>query len=125
MYEFTFSNPRRDSDIDAGIIIHEFGHGVSNRLTNNANGLNALQSGGMGEGWSDWWATMLTQRTAGETTAGRGMGVYALNQPIDGPGIRDFRYDWDIVNQNLETFINFNNGGTQVHRAGTRWAATL
>src|SRR5262249_7140886 len=53
---WNFVSPLRDSDLDNGVIIHEFGHGVSNRLTGNANGLNAIQSRGMGEGWSDWWA---------------------------------------------------------------------
>ena len=65
MYLFNYTTPDRDGDLDNGIIIHEYGHGVSNRLTGgpaNANALDALQSGGMGEGWSDWWALMFTQK---------------------------------------------------------------
>lgn len=127
MYEFALTSPRRDSDIDPGIIIHEYGHGVSVRLTGgpaNSGSLNALQSGGMGEGWSDWWSLMLTQRSASETTTGRGMGTYVLGQPPGGPGIRQFRYDFDIGNQAFETFLNFPIN-TQVHNVGTRWAATL
>lgn len=27
------TQPHRDSDMDAGIIAHEYGHGISNRLT--------------------------------------------------------------------------------------------
>ena len=44
--------PDLDSDLDNGIIVHEYGHGVSNRLTggpNNVDALNAVQSSGMGE----------------------------------------------------------------------------
>ena len=44
-YLFT-TTPRRDSDLDAGVIVHEYGHGVSNRLTGgpaNSNALRALQ----------------------------------------------------------------------------------
>ena len=127
MYEFALTSPRRDSDIDPGIIIHEYGHGVSVRLTGgpaNSGSLSALQSGGMGEGWSDWWSLMLTQRLASETTTGRGMGTYVLGQPPGGSGIRQFRYDFDIGNQAFETFLNFPIN-TQVHNVGTRWAATL
>jgi extracellular elastinolytic metalloproteinase len=128
MYEWDVTTPRRDGDFDNGIIIHEYGHGVSNRLTGNGVGLFQLQSRGMGEGWSDFWALMLTQKSAAETTAGRGIGTYALGQPTTGAGIRDFKYDFDITNQNLETFLNFGTGPGQsvaVHDAGTRWAAAL
>ena len=65
MYLFTATTPHRDGDLDNGIIIHEYGHGVSNRLTGgpaNANALNATQSGGMGEGWSDFYALMFTSK---------------------------------------------------------------
>jgi len=128
MFEFNITSPRRDGDFENQIIIHEYGHGVSNRLTGNGNGLFALQSGGMGEGWSDFWALMLTQKSASETTTGRGAGTYVLGQPLNGPGIRDFRYDFDIGNVNEETFLDFGTGSGQsvaVHDAGTRWAAVL
>ena len=62
---FTQTSPFRDSDLDNTIIIHEYGHGVSTRLTGgpaNSNSLFALQSAGMGEGWSDWWGLMFTQK---------------------------------------------------------------
>ncbi len=128
MYEFTLSSPRRDSSFENEIIIHEYGHGVSNRLTGNGAGLFNLQSRGMGEGWSDFWSLMLTQKSASETTTGRGVGTYVLNQPLDGIGIRDFRYDFDITNLQLETFLNYGTGPGQsvfVHDAGTRWNAAL
>src|SRR5262249_6917230 len=78
MYLWTYTNPKRDGDLDSVIITHEYGHGVSNRLTGNGNGLNATQSGGMGEGWSDWWGLMFTQRTADEALDGRGLATYEL-----------------------------------------------
>jgi extracellular elastinolytic metalloproteinase len=106
MFEFTVTTPNRDGDFDNGIIIHEYGHGVSNRLTGNGLGLFALQSGGMGEGWSDFWSLLLTQESADETTAGRGVGTYVLGQPTTGDGVRAFKYDFDITNPNLETFLN-------------------
>ena len=33
MYLFNTATPQRDGDLDNGVIIHEYGHGVSNRLT--------------------------------------------------------------------------------------------
>jgi hypothetical protein len=44
---------------DAGIVYHEYTHGLSNRLVTYASGVGALdahQSGSMGEAWSDWYA---------------------------------------------------------------------
>jgi hypothetical protein len=124
-------SPQRSSDFDNGIIIHEYGHGVSIRLTGgpaNASSLNLVQSGGMGEGWSDWWTLMLTQRTTNETMIPRGLGTYVLDEPISGPGIRDYRYTFNILNQNQESFLAYGTGAgqsTQVHWTGTRWASAL
>src|SRR5262249_40350089 len=58
MYLWT-GTPQRDGDLDQGVIIHELTHGTSNRLIGNATGLAGTQGGGMGEGWSDWFALAL------------------------------------------------------------------
>jgi subtilisin-like proprotein convertase family protein len=55
MYVFT-QVPGRDGSLDAEVVAHELTHGTSNRLHGNANGLNTNRSGGMGEGWSDFYA---------------------------------------------------------------------
>jgi subtilisin-like proprotein convertase family protein len=60
MYVFTGPNPDRVSALDQEILLHELTHGTSNRLHNNANGLNNTMSGGMGEGWSDFYARAMT-----------------------------------------------------------------
>ncbi len=60
MYVFTGSNPDRDGTTDIDIIIHELTHGTSNRLHGNATGLGSQMSGGMGEGWGDWYAHVMT-----------------------------------------------------------------
>jgi subtilisin-like proprotein convertase family protein len=59
MYIFTGPDPDRSSGLDQEILIHEMTHGTSNRLHNNAAGLDATMSGGMGEGWSDFYALSL------------------------------------------------------------------
>lgn len=128
MYLGNLASPMRDGSLDNGVVIHEYGHGISNRLTGNGSGLGALQSGGMGEGWSDWFALMFTQTTAAETTAARGIGTYLFGQAANGPGIRSYQYDFDIGNLFNESFQAFGTGpgqSTQVHWAGTRWSSAL
>lgn len=54
IYLWDTVNPYRDGDMDAGIVIHELTHGLSNRLTggpSDADCLGSGESGGMGEGW--------------------------------------------------------------------------
>jgi len=51
-----------DGTLDNQIITHEFFHYVSNRLVGNASGLSNQQGRGMGEGWSDFAALLLTVR---------------------------------------------------------------
>ena len=129
MLEFNAPTPNRDGDLDAGIIIHEYGHGVSNRLTGgpgNSGALNAIQSGGMGEGWGDWWGLMLTQTAVDAQFDAFPVGTYVLDQPTNGPGIRRFPYSFDM-NVDPLTYDDFNGGfpNNEVHNAGEIWASAL
>jgi hypothetical protein len=97
MYLWTAPNPDRDGDVDNSIVSHEYTHGISNRLTGggSAGCLGNAEHGG--EGWSDYYALMVTTNWATATiTDGfnnpRGIGTYALNQPVTGLGIRSQRY---------------------------------
>ncbi len=56
MYIWTGPNPDIDGNLDAEVVIHEFSHGLSNRLHGNGSGLSINMSRGMGEGWSDFYA---------------------------------------------------------------------
>jgi extracellular elastinolytic metalloproteinase len=50
MYVWTQSKPRRDGDLESGIVIHEYAHGISTRLTGgpaNSGCLGFGESGGM------------------------------------------------------------------------------
>lgn len=47
MYIWNGSTPDRDGSFDAEIIIHEYTHGLSNRLHGNATGLSTQMAGGM------------------------------------------------------------------------------
>jgi hypothetical protein len=59
MYIWPGPTPDRDSSFDGDIVVHEYGHGISNRLVGGGVGISAWQSRGMGEGWSDFYAMSL------------------------------------------------------------------
>jgi hypothetical protein len=59
MYVFDGASPARDGSLDAQIILHEYTHGLSTRLVGGGAGIDALQTAGMGEGWSDFYALAL------------------------------------------------------------------
>jgi Fungalysin metallopeptidase (M36)/SdrD B-like domain/Fungalysin/Thermolysin Propeptide Motif/Domain of unknown function (DUF4214) len=130
MFVFTSTSPNRDSDFESTIMVHEYGHGVSNRLTGgpaNANALIAQQSAGMGEGWSDWWALMFTQDSQPQPvpsrTTARGIGTYTLGQPPDGPGIRLFPYSFNMT-IDPHTLDDYNSD-QEVHDTGEIWTSAL
>ena len=116
-----------DGSLDNGIIAHEYGHGISNRLTgpiSNANCLNNLEQ--MGEGWSDFFGLMITQLPTDKPTTKRGIGTFATNQPIDGPGIRPTAYSTDMtVNPAKYGFLKTYGNSDSPHRTGYVWASML
>ncbi len=63
MFRFTGPTIDRDGGLDTEIVIHELTHGLSNRLVGNAAGLIWNVAGGMGEGWSDFYALSLLNNT--------------------------------------------------------------
>jgi hypothetical protein len=69
MYIFPDTNPARTSGLDHDVVIHELTHGTSNRLHSNGSGLSTTMSGGMGEGWSDFYARAVLS-SAGEDPNG-------------------------------------------------------
>ena len=118
-----------DGDFDNGVIVHEYGHGVSNRLTGgpaNANCLANLEQGG--EGWSDFLALMLTTNwSTAQVTDGnlpRPMGVYAVGQPLNGTGIRAYPYTLNMT-VNPHTYADVATSGGEEHAMGEVWASAL
>jgi extracellular elastinolytic metalloproteinase len=113
-----------DGSFDNGIIAHEYGHGVSNRLTGGPNNSDCLNNGEqMGEGWSDW-LTLVTTLSPGDVAAdARGVGAYALRQGAEGRGIRRYPYSTDMAVSPI-TFGTVAQSST-VHQVGEIWAATL
>lgn len=126
MYDWTLTAPGRSGSFDNGVVVHEFGHGVTNRLTGgpaNSSALSNLQSGGMGEGWSDFFALIFTQVATDAANVGRGIGTYVLGQPSTGSGIRSQLYTYDM-SVNTWKFGNLNSLN-EVHDIGEIWATVL
>ncbi|MCA9247386.1 MAG: M36 family metallopeptidase, partial [Planctomycetales bacterium] len=126
---FTLTTPTRDSSMENDIVVHEYGHGVSNRLTggpSNAGALTALQSGGMGEGWSDFWSLMFAQNSTDQQFDAYPIGNYVLGQAPTDVGVRRFPYSFDM-NINPLTYGSFNGGfpNNEVHNSGEIWAQVL
>ena len=80
MYLWTAPAPDIDGDFDNGIIIHEYGHGISNRLTGGAANSNFLQnSEQMGEGWSDFYGLLLTMKDTDQGSDRRSIGLSLIH----------------------------------------------
>ncbi len=113
-----------DGSLDNGIVLHEFGHGVSNRLTGgplNSNCLFNSEQGG--EGWSDYFSLLFTMKPGDAGPDSRGIGTFALGEPSTGDGIRRFPYSTNMgVNPLTYSDVAVNN---EVHDVGEVWCVTL
>jgi hypothetical protein len=79
MFLWTGPTPDYDGDLDADVIIHEHTHGLSNRLHGNGSGLGTNMAGGMGEGWSDFYAHSLLSEATDPTNGIYTTGGYATH----------------------------------------------
>jgi len=102
----------RSSALDNGIVAHEWGHFISNRLIGDASGLSTHHARGLGEGWGDFHALLLVVAEADRSRSGNalyqgayGFGSYATTG-IAGPqpdpantalyGMRRYPYSTDM-----------------------------
>ena len=118
---WTGSSPRRDFSWDAGVMTHEYGHGISNRLVGGPSNVSCLDNSQQpGEGLSDWWSLAHTGEVGDQGTDSRGAGVYILGQPISGAGVRGQAYSTNpaINSWNYESI----NGAGAPHGVGAVWA---
>ncbi|KAI9597909.1 Fungalysin metallopeptidase-domain-containing protein [Syncephalis fuscata] len=124
MFGFDNVSPGRDGDFENDIISHEYGHGVSNRLTGgskNALCLRAQESRGMGEGWSDFFAYWIEMKALDKFTKNVEMGKYVV-----GKNIRHHPYSTDITaNPKTYDYLNQPEWGGEVHNIGEIWATML
>ena len=117
----TFINS--DGDFDNGIIAHEYGHGISTRLTGGPSTSCLNNQEQMGEGWSDFFWLIMQMKSGDQPEDIRGIGTFATSEPTNGTGIRAYPYSTDM-GINPFTFASSN---TQVapHGVGSVWATML
>ncbi len=149
MYVFTGPTPDRDGDFDHEIVIHEYTHGLSNRLVGGGVGISALQPRGMGEGWSDFYGLCLLSEPGDDPSGVYAAGAYATYQ-LSGMssnyyyGIRRYPYCTDLAKNPLTfrdidptqasphtgiplspRYASSNADPAAVHGQGEVWCATL
>jgi extracellular elastinolytic metalloproteinase len=121
MYTCTNASPARDGDLDNGVIVHEYGHGISIRQVGGPGNSSCLNNNQQpGEGWSDWFGLVYTAENGDSGTNSRGIGTYLFGQAPNGPGIRDLPYS---TNNSINNWTYASIGGASIpHGIGSRWA---
>lgn len=112
-----------DGDFDNGVIAHEYGHGISTRLTGGpaTSCLNNQEQ--MGEGWSDFFGLMMQMKATDQPGDIKGIGTFVISEPTNGTGIRTYPYSTDM-NINPFTFAS-SNAEAVPHGVGSVWATML
>ena len=119
MFIFSGPDPDRDGDFDAEIILHEYAHGLTMRLVGGGIGISALQTAGMGEGWSDFYAVALLSEPGDDLDGTYPVGGYAarlfagLNENHYF-GIRRYPYSTDLTKSPL-TFKDIDPAQVSAH----------
>ncbi|KAJ1328658.1 hypothetical protein BSLG_010775 [Batrachochytrium salamandrivorans] len=108
---------------DSGVIIHEYAHGISNRLTGGPSTggcLSTVEARGMGEGWGDTMALVVLAKSSDTATTRGTIGAYSTNSQV---GFRSRPYTTDMrVNPLTYSDLRTRNG---VHAIGEVWASML
>ena len=150
MQMYLFHTPGDDTDPfvptssanDASILYHEYTHGLSNRLVSDASGnstLNSVQAGGMGEGWSDFYAMDYLVTNGFQPNTRRDGEVKEGTYTVAGGLFRNEAMDCRVGStspncvaadgtQGGYTFGDFPNiglRGPEVHDIGEYWAQVL
>ena len=119
--------PRRSSSFDVGVVAHEFGHGLSNRLTGGPSLSGCLSNAEqMGEGWSDYYGLLLTMTEASDTP--RPIASYLTFEGPAGRGIRPAPYTRNMSVNPLTYEDVILRGGISLsrpHGIGSVWATML
>ena len=124
MYLCSNASPRRDGSLDNGVVTHEYGHGISNRLTGGPSEVGCLNNTEqMGEGWSDYLGLIFTVQAGDAGTDPRGTGTWLFGQGPNGGGIRPAPYSTDFGVNNF-TYSGIS-GVSIPHGVGFVWATMI
>ncbi|KAJ1964497.1 hypothetical protein GGI12_001393 [Dipsacomyces acuminosporus] len=120
---WTGTNPRRDADLEADLLAHEYTHGITSRLTggsSSADCLSTSESLGLSEGWSDIVAVILRTTRAHSRATNMVMGDY-----VTAAGIHRYAYSTNKTT-NPTAYANAGASGfTDAHDIGSIWATML
>ena len=110
-----------DGSLDAGVIVHEYTHGVSTRLVRQLSG---AQGGALGEAWSDFFGLEYTLPAGSPVDGSYAVGEYLAQSP--GTGIRSRPYSTDMSINPL-TYSRLGNviSRPEVHADGEIWMEAL
>ncbi len=147
MFVFDGPTPDRDGDFDSDVVYHEYCHGLSFRLSGGT--VFGEQSGGMGEGWGDYFGISMNAEPGDDPNGVYSMGGYITNNLLGlGQfdnyyfGIRRYPYTTDMSKSPL-TYADtdpaqfiippgipndgffINNPPDGVHNAGEIWCNAL
>ncbi|KAG2003706.1 extracellular elastinolytic metalloproteinase [Coprinopsis cinerea AmutBmut pab1-1] len=114
------SAPRKDSAMANDVLIHEFAHGLTNRMTGGgtARCLQTFEAAGLGEGWSDAMANWFAQKSV--TTRDFVIGKFLTGTET---GLRRFPYSTNPSTNPL-TYKDVS-VSVDVHAVGEVWANML
>ncbi|KAI0203157.1 fungalysin metallopeptidase [Astrocystis sublimbata] len=123
MLLWTESNPRRDCAFEKDVVVHEYTHGLSTRLTGGPANSDCLDSGeaaGMGEGWSDFYAIANALKDEWTRNTNVPLGSWVFN---DANGLRSVPYTSNMT-ANPNTYATLNGLGEE-HDIGETWTTVL
>ncbi|HEY1080751.1 MAG TPA: M36 family metallopeptidase, partial [Prosthecobacter sp.] len=150
MFNWTGPTPDRDGSFEAEVVLHEYCHGLSNRLVGGPSvTISALASRGMGEGWSDFYGQALTAEASDNPHGNWARAGYSRYQSSGWfsenyyYGARRYSYSTDML-KNPHTFRDIDpnlvdwhtavprnplfaatQDASQVHYVGTIWCTML
>lgn len=129
--------PDIDGSFDNGVVSHEFGHGISNRLTGGPSRADCLNSATgyqtMGEGWSDFFGLWITTRPGDIGSTNRYIATFDNNNAYAvGPGFRRKPYTTSFTaTGNNYTYAQLAPGApgagqySETHDIGEVWTTVL
>ncbi|KAF9460264.1 Fungalysin metallopeptidase-domain-containing protein [Collybia nuda] len=120
MFLWDYTSPERDGALENDIVTHENTHGLTNRMTGGGTGacLQTLESGGLGEGWSDAMADWIEKTSS--AVPDFVLGTYVINFST---GVRGYPYSTNpkINPLKYSSLLTYR----EVHVIGEIWANML
>lgn len=115
-----------NGEMDAGLLTHEYGHGISLRLTGGGSISCLTNAEQAGEGWSDFFGLMMTAKISDNAYLNRGIGTFVSGTQIIEQGLRPYPYHVDtLVNPARYSYLKNLPLISQPHGIGYVWCSML